>query len=495
MRSTIYVEVPDFALPNDRGFYLAHIQRTLELAHWPDPAKAAGEIIEFEGRLASAAPSLAVQRDAVSRYHPMNVHELQRLAPGFDWIGYFQNRGVAATHRLIVYEPDSVRRMAAIWKNTPLTTLKAWEAWQVTTNASRFLPTRFGNEAFALESKLTGVLELPSNESEALHLTDEIAGEQIGRLDASRYMSETKKRAVRALVQQLVLSAQARIVACGDCAATTKMAALAKLDRLVIDVGYPDHWASTKAEDLRTGDAYGNYDRAYAFYWRRDVRNLAMPVDRHSWEIRPQSVNLWLGSEHMQLGVAAGYLVTPYYQLDADPAINFGAIGAELAHEIGHLFDEQGRLYDASGALTDWWAPNDAIRFTASAAKLRHQVDSYEPLPGIHLNGGLSLGEDIADIEGVRTALDAYHTSLGGKPAPVIDGLTGDQRFFLSYASSHLEKLRPEAMQRQIGSDPHPPDEARVNITVSNVDGWYAAFDIHPDAPMYVPPEQRTRFR
>jgi putative endopeptidase len=259
-----------------------------------------------------------------------------------------------------------------------------------------------------------------------------------------------------------------------------------------VQIGYPDKWRDYSALELRADDLYGDVERSKAFEWAYQLVDLGKPVDRKKWGMTPQTVDAYNGGFENKIVFPAGILQPPFFDASADPAVNYGSAGAVIGHEITHGFDDQGRRIDSKGALRDWWTPEDAKRFAEQSARLGAQYDAYEPVPGVHINGSLTMGENIADLGGLLAALDAYHVSLHGKPAPVLDGLTGDQRFFLAYAQSWQKKMRDNASKQQMASDPHSPDKYRVIGPTRNVDAWYAAFAVK-DGQYYLAPESRAR--
>ena len=274
---------------------------------------------------------------------------------------------------------------------------------------------------------------------------------------------------------------------------STKTEALTKLERMDVMVGYPDKFRDYSKLEIKPGDLYGNVQRSGAFEYAYQLEDLGKPVDRKKWAMNPQTVNAYNGGLENKIVFPAGILQPPYFNADADPAVNYGAAGAIIGHEISHGFDDQGRKIDASGAVRDWWTAEDAKRFEAQAAEFGKQYAGYEAVPGSFINPDLTMGENIADLAGLQVALDAYHRSLDGKPAPVIDGLTGDQRFFLAFAQAWRTKQRPDAIKNQVATDPHSPAHWRVIGPTRNVDEWYKAFDVEPGDAYYLAPDKRTR--
>jgi putative endopeptidase len=296
-----------------------------------------------------------------------------------------------------------------------------------------------------------------------------------------------------ALVGDIHTALQARIEKLPWMGDDTKAKALEKLSKFTVKIGYTTKWRDYSKLVLKSDDLYGNAQRAGAFEWRREVARLNGPVDKSEWGMTPQTVNAYYNSVNNEIVFPAAILAAPFFDPDADPAINYGGIGGVIGHEISHGFDDQGRKSNGDGVLTDWWSAADAAKFKAQTDRLDAQYSSFSPLPGEHVIGQLTMGENIGDMGGLSLALDAYHTSLHGKPAPVIDGLTGDQRVFLGWAQVWREKIRDETLRQRLHTDPHSPAIYRVNGTIRNVEGWYQAFDVQPGEKLYVPPEQRVR--
>jgi putative endopeptidase len=318
-------------------------------------------------------------------------------------------------------------------------------------------------------------------------------GEAIGRTYAARYFPVEAKAKVEALVEQLRLALKGRIERVAWMSQETKIKALEKLARLNVKVAYPATWRDYSTLEVRPDDLVGNLEAAGRFEWLRKVDRLNSPVDRDEWMMTPQTVNAYYSPNLNEIVLPAAQLQPPYFDPAADPAVNYGGIGALIGHELTHAFDDDGRKFDAAGVLSDWWMPVDAEEFNARAEELGRQYDAFEPFPGTHVNGELTMGENIADLGGTLIALDAYHGSLLGKPAAVIDGLTGDQRFFLGFAQSWRKKTTEDALRQQLVSDPHAPEEFRVNGVVRNIDAWYDAFGVKAVDKLRLAPEARVR--
>ncbi len=319
------------------------------------------------------------------------------------------------------------------------------------------------------------------------------AGEAIGRLYVAQYFPPQSKVAMEALIGDLRVALAARIQRLTWMSDATKAKALEKLSMLGVKVGYPAKWRDYSALAIAPDDLFGDVERSAAFEWNRQLRRLNGPVDRDEWGITPQTVNAYYAPTRNEIVFPAAILQPPFFDPAADPAVNFGGIGAVIGHEMTHGFDDQGRQFDGTGALADWWAPDDAAKYKVQTERLGGQYSAFEPLPGAHVNGGLTMGENIADLGGVLLALDAYHVSLKGAPAPVIDGLTGDQRLFLGFAQIWRAKAKDDSLRQQLVSNPHSPPHERVDGVVRNVDAWYAAYGIKPGDALYVPPDERVR--
>ena len=355
------------------------------------------------------------------------------------------------------------------------------------------LPKAFVTENFAFEGiVLSGQPQLEARWKRGVNSVGAAMGEAVGRLYVAQYFTPASKAAADQLVANIRAAMQARIETLDWMSPATKAQAQIKLASFDPKIGYPSKWRDYSTLEARPDDAFGNAGRAYNFEYRRNLAKLGKPIDRTEWGMTPQTVNAYYNPPKNEIVFPAAILQAPFFDAAADPAVNYGGIGVVIGHEISHGFDDQGRNYDAKGMLRDWWTPEDSAKFKARADQLIAQYDAYEVLPGTHVQGGLTLGENIADLAGLRIAWDAYHLSLKGKPAPVIDGLTGDQRFFLGFAQVWRAKQRDAALLAQVTSDPHSPGPQRA-ATVRNFDPWYTAFEAKPGGKLYLPPEQRVR--
>ncbi len=481
------------AFKPQREAYLAYIERTLTMVGHADPGAAAKAILAFETRLAEAHWTRVEQRDIEKVVNPMTVKELQAYAPGIDWPAHFAAAGLPGLAKLIVGPNTAVQKSTAIYLDTPLDTLKAWETFHVADSASSYLSKRFDESRFAFQKTLSGVTVQLPRWKRGVALVDGSLGEAVGQTYVAAYFPPEAKAQMQALVANLKTALSARIQAAAWMAPETKAEALKKLAKMDVQVGYPDKWRDYSGLTIDPADLYGDIKRSEAFEWAYQLSDFGKAVDHKKWGMTPQTVNAYNGGLENRIVFPAGILQAPIFDPSADPAVNYGAAGAVIGHEITHGFDDQGRKIDATGALRDWWTAEDAKRFQAEAARFGVQYDGYEPVPGFHVNGKLTMGENIADLGGLLAALDAYHASLGGKPAPVIDGLTGDQRFFLAFAQAWKTKMRDDALKQRIATDPHSPGHFRAIGPTRNIDAWYAAFDVEPGGKYYLAPADRVR--
>jgi len=475
-----------------RDAYRAYVQRTLELTGTPNASAAADSILAFETEIAKVSWPVADLRDIDKINNPMTLAQLQAYAPQLEWNDYI-SRIHATSPKYIVADNTAIQAIAKLYDATPLETLKTWERFKVTDQASNFLSKRFVDSKFQFTKTLSGAKELRPRWRRGIDQVDGRLGELLGQTYVDRYFPASSKTQMEALVANLKKAAAARIEGNSWMGAATKQAALTKLAKMDVMVGYPDKFRDFSKLVMKPDDLYGNVKRSNAFEWAYALEDLNKPVDRKKWAMSPATVNAYNGGLENKIVFPAGILQPPFFDPKADAAVNYGAAGAVIGHEIMHGFDDQGRKIDETGAVRDWWTPDDAKRFKALTDALDKQYSSYEAAPGVFINGKLTMGENIGDMSGLEVAYLAYKMSLNGKKAPVIDGLTGDQRFFLAFAQAWRGKQRPDAIKTQVASDPHSPRRFRVIGPLRNLDAWYDAFKIGPDSKFYIPPEQRVR--
>ncbi|THD64712.1 M13-type metalloendopeptidase [Phenylobacterium sp.] len=474
--------------------YQAYVQQLLTLSGWPKPAENAKAVVDFETKLAEASWTRVERRDRDKTYNPMSPAELDTLAPGIGWTKYLADADLPGVQRVIVSTNTAFPKVAKIYADTPLDTLKAWEAFHVADGAAPYLSRAFVDASYEFRSKeLAGQPEQQPRWKRAVAFTNGVIGESVGRVYVARYFPPAAKAKMDALVGDIQTALHARIEKLPWMGDATRAKALEKLSKFTVKIGYPNKWRDYSKLVLTPTDLYGDVQRSGAFEWHREVARLNGPVDKAEWGMTPQTVNAYYNSSNNEIVFPAAILAPPFFDPDADPAINYGAIGGVIGHETSHGFDDQGRKSNGDGVLTDWWTPDDATKFKAQTDRLDAQYSAFSPLPGEHVIGQLTMGENIGDMGGLSLALDAYHASLHGKPAPVIDGLTGDQRVFLGWAQVWREKIRDETLRQRLHTDPHSPALYRVNGTIRNIDGWYSAFDVKPGDKLYVAPDQRVR--
>ncbi|WP_414693906.1 M13 family metallopeptidase [Phenylobacterium sp.] len=474
--------------------YLAYVQQILTMIGWEHPAESAQAIVDYETKLAEASWTRAERRDRDKTYNPMTLAELQAATPGFDWKRYLVGAELPAVDRFVVTTNTAFPKFAKTYADTPLETLKAWQAFHVADSAAPLLSKRFVDASFEFHNKtLSGQPEQRPRWKRAVAFSNSAVGESIGRVYVARYFPPESKAKMDALVKDIQIALRARIEKLPWMSADTKGRALEKLSKFTVKIGYPVTWRDYAPLTLKADDLYGNSLRSGAYEWHRDLARLNGPVDKTEWGMTPQTVNAYYNSVNNEIVFPAAILQPPFFDPKADPAINFGGIGGVIGHETSHGFDDQGRKSDGDGVLRDWWTAEDAAKFNVQAKRLGDQYSMFEPVPGSHVNGQLTMGENIGDMGGLSLALDAYHASLNGKPAPVIGGFTGDQRVFLGWAQVWREKARPDYSRQLVVIDPHSPAKFRVDGTIRNIDGWYSAFDVKPGDKLYVAPADRVK--
>jgi putative endopeptidase len=478
-----------------RDAYRAYLTRLFELGGFSEPQLRAAGVLDFETELARTHWTRIETRDLDKIYNPMPAANLARIAPGFDWKTYLQGAGFGGEHTIIVGEPTAMTGFAALAARTPLPVWRDYLAVRLIDRSAGVLPRAFDEASFNLYNKtLQGQEAEEVRWKRGVQLTDAVLGDAVGQAYVARYFPPESKAKVEAMVGEIKTALAQRIDRLAWMTPATKDRAKAKLADLEVDVGYPAHWRDYAGVQVSRDDALGNLQRAASAEYDRQLRKLHRPVDRTEWfaAATPQTVNAWNTGPLNKLIFPAAILQPPFFDPAADPAVNYGGMGVVMGHEISHSFDDQGSKLDEKGRLVSWWTASDVTAFKAATTTLADQYDKYEPLPGVRIQGRLTLGENVGDLGGLHAALDAYHASLGGKTPPVLQGFTGDQRFFLSYAQVWRALWR-EALQRMaLATDPHSPNRFRVN-EVRNMDAWYEAFSVKPGDAWYLPADQRVR--
>jgi putative endopeptidase len=499
-----YYLKPDFGA--QKAAYQTYVAQLLSLLGRKDSAASAAAVVKFETRIAAVSWTKVEQRDLDKIYNPKSRAELKALAPAFPWDVYLKGADLGAVNRVIASEVTAIPKIAAVFAATPMSVLKAWQAFTVTDNAAFYLSEPFSAARFQFRNHtLLGQPAEPVRWKRALHAVgggdctgdDRVdcfgnMGFGLGQIYTDHYFSPAAKSKIEALVSNVKAAMRVRLEQLDWMTPATKQEALSKLDTYQIKVGYPDKPRDFGGLEIRADDLIANVRAAAAWDWRYYVNRLNSPVDRADWSMTPQTNDAYNGSLR-DIVFPAGILQPPMFDPDADPAVNYGGIGAVIGHELSHGFDDEGRKLDAKGELRDWWTAQDATEFNTRAKKLAAQYFSYQPVPGTHINGDLTLGENIADLGGLNVALEAYHRSLNGQAAQMLDGFNGDQRVFLGWAQAWRGKAREDYVRKQVVSDPHSPRAFRVVGPTRNIDAWYAAFGVKPGDAYYVEPDQRVR--
>ncbi|HEY1708130.1 MAG TPA: M13 family metallopeptidase [Rhizomicrobium sp.] len=495
----------DYYLKTDKDImaaqaaYKTYLAQMLTFAGVPDAAARAAAIYALETEIAKASWPADERREEEKVYNPMPISALKKLAPQFPWDAYFRGAGVSPKNPkgeriVIVAEKSAFPELSAIFAKTPVPVWRDYLAVRYLHRFSAYLPQQIDAADFAFYgTTLQGNQTQLPRATRALYLLDGAMGEAFGKLYVTKYFPPEAKAKANTLVQNLLAAYAEDIKTLDWMSPETRTKALDKLSKYMLKVGYPDHWRDYSALEIPPGNLIQAVKNVSVFDWRRRLVRIDNPVDRTEWDMTPPTNNAYYEPTLNEIVFPAGILQPPFFDPNADDAVNYGEIGATIGHEISHGFDDQGSKYDGSGALKNWWTDSDRKNFDARTGALAKQYDAYQPLPGLHLNGKLTLGENIADLAGLVIAYKAYHISLRGKPAPVLNGLTGDQRFYLAYGQSWREIWRDGRTRESALADPHSPPLYRVNGVVRNDDGWYAAFpEVKSGDTFYLPPDQRV---
>ncbi len=482
----------DPKLAEAKAAYQAHIAKMFTAAGEPNAAARAKALVDFETAIAQVSWTRIDSRNADKTYNKMTVAQLQQAAPGFDFAAYLRANGTPVD-TVIVRQPSAVTGIAKLIADAPLDVLKDQLILRSLEGFASVLPAALDRENFAFYgTTLSGTPEQEERWKRAVGFTSAALSDDVSKLYVAQYFPPATKAAADALVKNIIAAMNKRIDALTWMAPETKVKAHAKLAAFTPKIGYPDRWRDYSNLQIVAGDAFGNALRAAQ--WRHDynVSHLGKPLQRWEWGMTPMTVNAYANFGLVEIVFPAAILQPPFFDPKADPAVNYGGIGAVIGHEMSHHFDDQGAKFDGTGKLGQWWTDADVKNFNALEDKLVAQYDAYQPLPGMNVKGRLTLGENSADLAGLSAAYDAYQMSLGGKRAPVIDGMTGDQRFYLGWAQVWRRNYREAALRQRLLTDPHSPSEQRANI-VRNMDPWYAAFKPAAGQKLYLAPEQRVR--
>jgi putative endopeptidase len=483
---TVYTDV--------RAKYQAHIERMLTLAGDADASSEAASIVQLETQIAAVHWPAAKRRERDLTYNLRTHSQLNDLAPGFAWQELLGAAGVDGQKDYIVREVDAIGALGALFNEVPVERWQSYLRYHYLVSVADVLPKPIDDESFDFYGRvLNGQKEQRERWKRAVSAVNASLGEAAGQIYVEHYFTPAARAQVIALVENLRAAYGERIRHLSWMSAGTKKVALQKLATFRPKIGYPNTWRDYATLEVRPGDAFGNAERAAQFAWHRQVVRINLPTDRDEWNMTPQTVNAYYNPTFNEVVFPAAILQSPFFDPAADPAVNYGAIGGVIGHEMGHGFDDQGAKSDAHGVLRTWWQPQDEIAFKKLVDHLAAQYDTFEALPGLHVNGRLTLGENIGDLGGLSVSYAAYHRSLHGRHAPVIDGLTGDQRFFLAWAQGWQSLYRDEQLRKLVVSNPHSPPQFRVNGVVRNMDAWYAAFDVQPKDRLYLSPAERVR--
>ena len=490
----------DAAIVKTREAYRKYLADMMALGGMSDAPARADRVLALETEIAKASWTRADRRDADKIYNPMPASALKTLAPDFAWDAFLSESAIplkkpdGSERYVIVAENTAFGLLATLFKNTPVSTWRDYLIVHYLHTFAPYLPKRFDDLAFSFYgTALSGRTQQLDRQTRAVQLLDRQIGEALGKLYVARYFPPDAKSKADLLVSNLLKAYEADIQTLDWMGPATRAKALEKIHQFTPKIGYPSKWRDYSALQVVRGDPVGNTQRAGMFEWNRDVARINRPVDKSEWGMTPSTINAYYNPSFNEIVFPAAILQAPFFDPDADDAVNYGAIGAVIGHEISHGFDDQGSKYDGKGVFQDWWTKEDRANFDARTAVLVKQYDGYEPLPGLHVIGKNTLGENIADTAGLAIALKAYRLSLNGKPAPVIDGYTGDQRLFLSFGQVWRTKMRENAIRTQTMSNEHTVAEFRVIGPTRNQDGWYEAFDVKPGEKYYLPPNERVR--
>ncbi len=473
--------------------YKAHIANVLRLANIADADAKAERIYGLENMIAGTHGSREDSGNVSKANNPWKLTEFGKAAPGLDWGAYFKAAGLSKQPMVMVWHPGAIKGISGIVASQPIDIWKEYLTFRTIERASGLLPKAFADESFNFNGKiLSGARQPRPRNIRAINTTSNSLGDVVGKMYTAKYFPAKAKSDIRTLVQNILTAFRQRIDKIDWMSPETRAKAKAKVDTLYVGVGYPDKWRSYAGLKISADDALGNAQRVSLFNYKYALSKLGKPVDKGEWWMNAQTVNAVNYPLQNAMSFPAAILNPPFFDMNADPVANYGSIGSVIGHEISHSFDATGAMFDAAGKLNNWWTPSDLQHFQEAAKMLEEQFNKYEPMPGLFVNGKLTLDENIADLAGLAAAFDGYRAAYGGNEAPTIGGLTGDQRFFIAFGQAHRSKARPETMRAQVLTDGHALDEYRADI-VRNIDSWYTAFGVKPDNKLYLAPGQRVK--
>jgi putative endopeptidase len=489
-----YLKTDDAKLAATKAKYLAHVEKMLSMAGDKNAAANAKAIVDFETEIAKVQWTKVELRDPIKAYNKVNLADMAKVAPNFDWNAWFRTAGIAGkTEYVIVGQPSYLKGFVELANKTPIDTWKAYLSLHLIESYGSFLSKNFVDERFDFYGRtLSGVKEQEPRWKRGVGTVERSLGEALGKLYVAEYFPAERKARMEALVKNLLAAYKQSIDKLDWMSPATKKEAQAKLAKFTPKIGYPNKWKDYSALTVKRDDLVGNVMRSRLVEGDRELNKLGKPIDREEWGMTPQTINAYYNPEMNEIVFPAAILQPPFFDANADDAVNYGGIGAVIGHEISHGFDDQGAQYDGDGNLRDWWTASDHKNFKAKTSMLVAQYNAFEPLPGYHVNGELTLGENIADNSGLAIATKAYHISLNGKKAPVIGGLTGDQRLYMGWAQVWRSKMREQQQIVQVKTDPHSPGQYRANGTLKNQPGFYEAFKVKQGDKMYLAPKERV---
>ena len=483
---------PDEKMAAIRTAYVAHLEQMLTLAGQTNAKRRAAALMAFETEVAKLHWSQVESRDADKTYNKMTLAELQKAAPAFPFTDYFAANNLRPA-ALIVAQPSAISGEAALIAMTPLEQLKDALLLRSLHAYATYLPDRIADADFAFYgTTLSGTPQREERWKRAVDFVKESMGEEVGKIYVAKYFPPETKAAMDQLVKNVIAAMGRRIDGLTWMSDAAKARAHKKLAAFTPKIGYPERWRDYSGLTVKPDDLFGNALRSNQYEFDYQMGKLGKPIYRWEWQMTPMEINAYADFSMVEIVFPAAILQPPFFDPHADPAVNYGGIGAVIGHELSHHFDDQGAKYDETGKLNQWWSDADVAAFKGLTDKLVRQYDAYEPFPGAHVKGAFTLGENIGDLAGVAVALDAYHASLGGKPAPVIDGTTGDQRFFLGWAQVWRRNYREPNLRQRLVTDPHSPSQYRAD-TVRNFDQWYGAFKPAPGSKLYLAPQDRVK--
>jgi putative endopeptidase len=476
-----------------RTEYQAHVAAILKLAGFSDTDARAARIVELEHSIAQTHRSLEENEDIHKANNTWSQADFAANAPGLEWPEYFRAAGISQQDKFIVWQPEAFKGESALVASAALESWKDWLSFHLIEAYSAVLPKAFVDERFSFFGKaLSGTPQMRPRWQRGVSIVNGLLGDAVGQIYAQRFFSPEAKAQAQAMVDNIISAFRKRIEALSWMDPATKAEAQAKLTTLYVGVGYPETWHDYSSFEVKADDAFGNVWRGSLSDYQREVARLGKPVDRHEWSMTPQTVNAVNLPLQNALNFPAAILQPPFFDPKASAAANYGAIGSVIGHEISHTFDTEGSAFDSKGRVRNWWTAADLTHFEASTAQLAAQYDTYKPFPDLAVHGKQTLAENIADVAGISAAYDGYRASLANKTAPVQDGFTGDQQFFIAFGQNWGSKTREASLRQQVQTDPHSPAEFR-DATVRNIDAWYAAFDVQPGEKLYLDPKDRVR--